>query len=324
MSKTLLLISDQPEDVSFVAEVCQLAQASLQLVPEPKRAVEFLSTESPIAIFINVDNLKALHEFEMEAQQRFGLFSDQVQAHRFHFISSKSLADNRDVIQSPFFGSYFERPNTDIEEKAKLYARFVDASEKRLTHELSHFLSGKVKVQTLTLTNSDQKQEAAEAVRQYLIQAKIPARISNIIANAVDELLMNAIFDAPADAFGRPLYSSTERSQARELKGQEVVTMKIGFDGFYVGVSITDLFGLLDRGRLLNHVSMNYREQEYTVKQGNAGAGLGLATVFKSGGSLIYHCETGQKTEATLIYRAFQNYRDFKNQFHFFSAKFYV
>ena len=324
MTRTLLLISDQPEDVSFVAEVSQVIQATLQLVPDPKAAVEFLATHAPIAIFINVDNLALLREFEMEAQQRFGLFSDQVQAHRFHFISTRLLSENRDVTQSHFFGSYFERPTTDIEEKAQLYGRFVDASDKRITHELAHFLSPKGKVQTLTLTHSDQKQEAAEAVRQYLIQAKVPARISNIIANAVDELLMNAIFDAPADEFGRPLYSTTARSQSRELKGQELVTMKIGFDGFYVGVSITDLFGLLDRGRLLNHVSMDYRDQEYTVKQGNAGAGLGLATVFKSGGSLIYHCENGQKTEATLLYRAYSNYREFKNQFHFFSAKFYV
>lgn len=324
MIKSLLLISDQPEDVSFVAEVCQFNQASLQVMPDPKQAVEFLTANSPIAIFINVDNLKVLNEFEMEAQQRFGLFSDQVQAHRFHFISSRSLGENRDVTKSPFFGSYFQRPTEEVEDKARFYGRFVDASEKRVTHELGHFLSEKGKVQTLTLTHSDQKQEAAEAVRQYLIQAKVPARISNIIANAVDELLMNAIFDAPADEFGRPIYTSTVRSQSRQLLGQEEVSMKIGFDGFYVGISITDHFGLLDRGRLLNHVSMNYRDQEYTVKQGNAGAGLGLATVFKSGGSLIYHCENGVKTEATLLYRAFSNYRDFKNQFHFFSAKFYV
>lgn len=324
MTKSLLLISDQPEDVSFVAEVCQFNQASLQVMPDPKKAVEYLAAHSPIAIFINVDNLKVLHEFEMEAQQRFGLFSDQVQPYKFHFISGLALGENRDVTKSPFFGSYFERPIEEVEEKARFYGRFVDASEKRVTHELSHFLSEKGKVQTLTLTHSDQKQEAAEAVRQYLIQAKVPARISNIIANAVDELLMNAIFDAPADEFGRPIYTSTVRSQSRPLLGQEEVMMKIGFDGFYVGVSITDHFGLLDRGRLLNHVSMNYREQEYTVKQGNAGAGLGLASVFKSGGSLIYHCETGSKTEATLLYRAFSNYRDFKNQFHFFSAKFYV
>ena len=58
---------------------------------------------------------------------------------------------------------------------------------------------------------SIQKQEAAEAVRQYLIQAKIPGRIANSVANAVDELLMNAIFDAPTDAFGKTIYSATHQ-----------------------------------------------------------------------------------------------------------------
>src|SRR6185369_6796516 len=131
---------------------------------------------------------------------------------------------------------------------------FVIASEKMATHDLKHFLGPKAVVQGVTLTRSEQKQEAVEAVRQYLIQAKVPARISNIIANSVDELLMNALFDAPTDEFGKALYTITDRSQSRELKDKELVQMRIGFDGFNVGVSVTDFFGAIDRPRLLNHV----------------------------------------------------------------------
>jgi hypothetical protein len=322
--KRLLLISNQPEDVTFLAEASQIAGATLEVMPDAKKAAEAIATLNPIAIFIDVNDMKLLNSFEMEAQKRFGLFSDQVQASRFHFIGNRPLQENRDVIQSPFFGSYYERPTSKIEENGQMYGRFVLAGEQMQTHDLKNFLSDRGKVQTVTLVRSDQKQEAAEAVRQYLIQAKIPGRIANTVANAVDELLMNALFDAPADEFGKSLYESTDRSQARELKEREVVKMTIGFDGFYVGVSIADFFGSIDRTRLLNHISMNYREKEYSVRRGLAGAGLGLAAVFNSGGSLIYHCENGNKTEVTLLYRAFDNFREFKSQFRFFSAKFYV
>ena len=324
MSKRLLLLSNQPDDASFLAELSAVAKTTFEVVQTPEQMVEMISKINPTGIFVDVNNPKLLHALEFAAQKRFGLFSDQVQAHKFHFLADRPLQENREVTKSPFFGTYFERPTTKLEECADFYARFVLAGENAETHDLKHFLSERGNIQEITLVRSDQKQEAAEAVRQYLIQAKIPGRIANIIANAVDELLMNAIFDAPIDDLGRLKYSSTERNQIRELKGQEQVKMSIGFDGFYVGVSISDFFGTLDRPRLLNHVSMDYREREYTLRRGLAGAGLGLAAVYNSGGSLIYHCEAGQKTEATLLYRACENFRDFKNQFHFFSAKFYV
>jgi hypothetical protein len=294
------------------------------VVPDPKIAVESIAVHSPAAIFIDVDNLKLLQDFEFEAQKRFGLFSDQVQSSRFHFISNKSLKENRDVILSPFFSSYYERPTENLERCAKLYGRFVLAGENISNYGLKHFLNDKSKTQSITLTRSDQKHEATEALRQYLIQAKVPARIANTIATSVDEVLMNAIFDAPSDDFGQSLYNATSRDEVRELRGREQVTLTIGFDGFYIGVSVTDLFGSIDRTRLLNHVSMNYRDQDYEIKRGRAGAGLGLATIFNSGGSVIYHCEAQEKTDVTLLYQACTNFREFKNQFRFFSAKFYV
>ena len=324
MGKNILLMSDYPEDVSFLTQVSVANEAKLHLAPTVGKAIEFLAAEECSAIFIDVTKTKKLNEFELEAQQRFGLFADQIQHQKFHFISETPLYENRDVIKSPFFGSFFQRPKDGVEETGQFYGRFVSASEQMSTHDLKHFLSNKGTVQSVGIDHTDQKQEAAEAVRQYLIKAKVPARVSNIIANTVDELLMNAIFDAPVDEFGKVLYSATSRNQPRALNGREKVMMSIGFDGFYVGVSVTDQFGSVDRNRLLSHVSMNYKNRDYTPKQGQAGAGLGIATINYSGGSLVYHCENGSKTEVTLLYRVYPSYREFKNQFRFFSAKFYV
>lgn len=323
-SRAILLISDHPDDTTFLAQAAQSAEAKIHVEPDPEKAVEFLSKHACTAVFIDVSKIETLTKFEHAAQKRFGLFSDRIQAPMFHFISDKPLFESRDVIKSPFFSSYFQRPEEENEASAKLYGRFVLASEKKATHDLKHFLSAKARVQGVTLTQTDQKQEAVEAVRQYLIQAKIPARISNIVANAVDELLMNALFDAPCDEFGKGLYTATDRAQSRDLQGKELVQMRIGFDGFYVGVSVTDFFGAIDRSRLLNHVSLDYSNRDYTIKHGQAGAGLGLSTIFHSGGSLIFHCENREKTEVTLLYRAFSSFREFKTQFRFVSAKFYV
>ncbi len=323
MSDVFLLISDHPEDPSFLAEVGAINGSVVQTIPDPQAAVEYLAKQDCKAIFLDVNSPEKVQAFEAAAQQKFGIFGEQLSAAKFHFMSDRSLDENRDLIRSPLFGNFFQRPTHDHEECGKFYGRYLKASFDQSRDDLERFLGKQGGVQTVRLDHSDQKQEAAEAVRQYLIQGRVPPRISNIVANAVDEILMNAIFDAPSDEFGRPLYTLTERSQSRALKDKEIAEMKIGFDGFYIGVTVTDQWGSLDRTRLLNHVSINYRDNDYTVKQGQAGAGLGLATIFQGGASLIYRCDAKQKTQVTLLYRAFDNYRSFKNQFHFFQAKFY-
>jgi hypothetical protein len=323
MSKDLLLISDHPEDPAFLAEVAQVLGAVVRTVPAPERAIDEFSTHQFHSIFVDVDKITKLRNLEMQVQQRFGLLGDQVQPSKMHFISDKPLSEKRDVTQSPFFGSFFQRPETNVETAGNLYGRILFAGEERGANFLERLLGEEGEVQTLVLERSAQKQEAAEAVRNYLLQGSVPARIANTLTNVVDELLMNAIYDAPGDEFGRPLYSITSRDEDRELSGRESVEMKIGFDGTHLAVSVTDHFGSLDRSRLLAHVSINYRNQEYKVRQGGAGAGLGLASILNTGGSLLYHCEEGRRTEAILVTRVFENYRDFRSQFRFFSARFY-
>jgi hypothetical protein len=322
MAEVFLLISDHPEDPSFLAEVAAINGAVVQTMPDLNAAADFISKNTVAAVFLDLNPDGNLQKFEVALQKSLGMFNDKLKPAQVHLICDRSLDESRDNIQSPLFSNFYQRPQQDHEEAAKFYGRYLKAARNGSRSDLENFLGPRGGVQEVQLEHSDQKQEAAEEVRQYLIQGKVPSRISNIIANSVDELLMNGIFDAPVDEFGKHIYTSTERSQSRALTPRELTRMKIGFDGFYAGVTVTDQWGSIDRGRLLNHVSINYRDSDYTVKQGQAGAGLGLATIFQGGASLIYSCVPGKETRVTLLYRTYDNYRAFKNQFHFFSAKF--
>ncbi|MBU6152655.1 MAG: response regulator, partial [Bdellovibrionales bacterium] len=217
MSKEVLLISDHPEDPAFLAEVAQVIGAQVLTVPDPQRAMDYLESHNFSAIFVDVAKPSRLRNFEMEVQKRFGLLGEQVQASRMHFISDKPLSEKREVIQSPFFGSFFQRPGEAVEQSGKHYGKILLAGEERGANFLVKLLGEEGDVQAVSLERSAQKQEAAEAVRNYLLQGNVPARIANTLTNIVDELLMNAIYDAPGDEFGRPLYSVTSRDEDRSL-----------------------------------------------------------------------------------------------------------
>lgn len=323
-AKKIILLSDHPDDATFLSEVSSKCSAKLIIVPSVEDCVNLVLLEKPSALFIDVSKIERLREFEATVQRRVGLFSDLVRPQQIYMLSETELSANREVVLSPFFGNFYQRPLQDSGANGEFFGRYVLAGSRSTSPQLKEFLMPQSDVQMIELNHTHQKQEAAEAVRQYLLSAKLPARIANMIANAVDELIMNAMFDAPCDDFGKSIYSSTSRTQERNLNGKEKVQLTLAFDGFHVGVNVTDHFGSIDRQRLLNHVSANYKDRDYTVKQGQAGAGLGMASVYNSGASLIYHCDVRSKTETTLLYRAFASYREFKSQFKFFSAKFYV
>jgi hypothetical protein len=55
----------------------------------------------------------------------------------------------------------------------------------------------------------------------------------------------------------------------------------------------------------------------------STGAGIGLATIYRSGGSFFLVSEMRERTEVTLFFRRTDSYREFKEQFRFFSTQFY-
>lgn len=319
----VLLISNRGDDQEFVGSVCQSIGANLVHLPDVAAAVGLMSQNRYLGVFVDVTEPNQMRAFEEQVQEQLGVFSDQANPNFIHLMADEDLSSNRDLITSPLFSNYFRRPVTQIEEFAVSFGRYLKAGNSVQTHQLPHFLTNPTKVQKIQLTHTLQKQEAVEAVRQYIIAAAIPPRIANLIANSTDELLMNAMFDAPCDEFGRPLYTVTDRNDSRQLESNEVVSLTLGFDGVNFGLSVSDPFGSVDRNKLLNHLAESYRKKEYQLRTGQAGAGLGIATIFNTGGSLIYHVEPKVKTEATLLYRVYPNFRAFRQQFKFFSARFF-
>jgi hypothetical protein len=70
-------------------------------------------------------------------------------------------------------------------------------------------------------------------------------------------------------------------------------------------------------------VTKVYTEAEYKIKQSQAGAGLGIATVYRTGGSFMFVSESRERTEVTVFFRKCDSYREFREQFRFFSTQFY-
>jgi hypothetical protein len=324
LAKLLLLFSKLPEDRSFAAEVALTAGLSLKVVGSAAEAAAILDADEPVATFVDVSSRELYQEFEAAIQESIGLFSEKINAGAIHFISSLSLDQVEFLVQSPLFGNYVLRNYHDMKVSGARYGRIIRAglrSEKAFG--LENFLAEGTKIQTVKLVQASQKQGAVEAVRKFLGSANFPARATSVVANAVDEILMNAIFDAPVDHTGRQLHGSLARTTELKLEDKSSVEMQVGFDGHLVGITAIDHFGSLDKQRLLSHLAKIYSTEEYKVRTAVAGAGIGLASVFKSGGSFFFASESHLRTEVTVFFERTENFKDFKDQFRFISTQFY-
>ena len=323
MNKALLLISSKPDDLLFAEQVALVSGLSLLTVKAASEGAKLLADDQVTAILVDTADQAHYLEFEDAIQEAVGLFSDKINANAIHFLTDANIDQVQYLIQSPLFGHYILRNFTNAAESGKHYGRIMRATQASRAYGLSLLLKEQAKVQKITLQLASQKLQAIEAIKGYLLAAKFQNRMATVIANAVDELLMNSIFDAPVDALGKPTLSQMPRSTEIQLTGKNLVELQIGYDGEYVGVTASDLYGSLDKNRLLSHISKIYKEEEYRVRTAVAGAGIGLATVFRTGGSFFFVSEQGVRTEVTVFFKRTDNFREFKDQFRFISTQFY-
>ena len=312
-----------PEDQAFALAVSEKAGLELKVEPEISSAISMIGAEAAPIIFVDGGDDAYYKSFEKAVEEKFGLFSDHLNVNCIHAISGRDLTESEVVVSSPLFGNFISRKFGDPAVSGERYGFVLASTLTDKAFGTEKLFSENAKIQTVQFESTSQKQQGVEAVKNFLIQAKFKTRMATVIANAVDELIMNAMFDAPVDELGKQVYQSTPRDKVFSLKDRSAVEMKVVYDGGYVGITAIDRWGSLDKERLLNHISRRYREEEYKVKTTSAGAGIGLATIFRSGGSFLFASESGARTEVTTFFRKADNFRDFKEQFRFISTQFY-
>ena len=298
----LLLISEDEDDRIFAGLIAEKLNLPFQHTTSPDEGSRIIRDQEVSIIFVEATTEQQYQAFEDAVIGNVGMFSERVNANILYFLSSASLDRSGHLIRSSLFGHFVLKSYRDMKKSAEFYGRVVEATLADRGFGLARFLNAKCKIQKIHLKNSSDKIKAVDAIKAFLIAAKFQTRMASLIANAADELIMNAIFDAPADDLGKPIFSLTSRNTSISLEGKSAVELDIGFDGQYVGISAIDLYGSLDRARLIRHIAKAYIKDEYQVKTNTTGAGIGLATVFRSGGSFLFMSESRVRTEVIVFF----------------------
>jgi len=167
---------------------------------------------------------------------------------------------------------------------------------------LGKYLRGKDTVMhTATLTCATDRDVQLRALSEFLVANKAPRPALATIVNAADEMLTNAMYNAPVDDLGLPLYASTNRRTKIRLAEDEYVELRYGVCKGVFGMSVADKFGGLRHGHLSKSIRRCVSSDD-PIEQKAGGAGLGLFMLARTAHQFVVNVDPGNRTEVIALW----------------------
>ncbi|MBI5510844.1 MAG: hypothetical protein HY903_18950 [Deltaproteobacteria bacterium] len=162
------------------------------------------------------------------------------------------------------------------------------------------------------LTKSEEKEDALTELGGFLESIDCQGPITSSILTVADELLMNAIYNAPRDEKGNAKYAKRDRRESVQLGDHEHVDLRYACDGRYVGISVSDRFGSLDREVLVRYLRQSLTGDRAMIESKEGGAGVGLHMIAQSATQLIFNIQVGKQTEVIALFYVRSGGRSFR------------
>jgi hypothetical protein len=145
----------------------------------------------------------------------------------------------------------------------------------------------------VAMRDSAKRFSRLEAMVEHARQEGVRAALEDRIRDVAEELLTNALYDAPAERSGAAI-SRAERVNLPKDQGCEL-TYGVT-DGLFV-IRVIDPFGALTRERLVEVLTRCTASETIDVDSSRGGAGLGLWRIFENASLLVLHVQARRSTE---------------------------
>jgi len=195
--------------------------------------------------------------------------------------------------------------NLIARDKSMDEAELLATTLKMMGHDifgLDKYLAWGVQVRQLRITSYDDKRSAIETVSDFARNAGCRRTLLGRVEIVLDELLMNALYDAPSCESG-------DRNQyvSRAVPGGGPVSSRavdLGFacDGRFFALSVRDAYGALERQTILSNLTRAVTYAGTPLNNAERGAGLGLYFILNSVSRFVANIEPGHATEVICLF----------------------
>ncbi len=141
------------------------------------------------------------------------------------------------------------------------------------------------------ITRASQRPHVVEQLAEAVRGRGQSARVASMAMLVADELISNAVHNAPVDGSGAHYRKELPRDGELELDDRHQVVLRWGCDARYLALEVTDRFGSLDRDAILGALARQ------DVREAGSGAGMGLSLAYRSCDHLVFDLAPGKRTE---------------------------
>jgi len=171
----------------------------------------------------------------------------------------------------------------------------------------------------LEVRTTADRDAAVTRIQDLVATLAVPKRVAEMFGELAHELIMNAMYDAPVDAHGRPRYATDRKSDIVLGDGERPVVV-FGSDGTRLALQVRDPFGRLERQHVVDGLARGLAGGE--MDRSGGGAGLGMMVCHNASSAMFFDVARGRHTEVTAIFELDLNLREFRTQarsLHFWS-----
>lgn len=158
-------------------------------------------------------------------------------------------------------------------------------------------LSWGARVHSLEVASYRDKARAVNRISELAASVGFRRKHRESIERCSDEMLMNALYDAPIGEDGVPVAHRAPRRSRLVLAAEDSAVIEFGFDGRRFAVGVRDRFGRFERATLVAYLDKCLRGGKQIDDKAGGGAGLGLYFLARSANSVMFNVRAGAITE---------------------------
>jgi hypothetical protein len=142
---------------------------------------------------------------------------------------------------------------------------------------------------------------AIQTVLDYAEQSKMRRQVRSAIGQVCEELLMNALYDAPVDAEGKQIFAEVDPHDRTQARSPRPVSIRYAATPDMFAVAVRDRFGRLAKNTILSYIDKCLHAPNQIDRKAY-GAGLGLYLVANAVATYVVNVAYGIATEVVCTF----------------------
>lgn len=166
---------------------------------------------------------------------------------------------------------------------------------------IEQYLPDGAEVRCERIRDFEGRRRALDTVLAFAEQTRMRRPVRMAIGSVCEELLMNALYDAPVDGAGRQLFADLDPHDRTRTPSPQPVSIRYAATEHAFAVAVRDRFGRLAKNTIRSYIEKCLTSPSQLDRK-TYGAGLGLYLVANAAASYVVNVAFGIATEVVCTF----------------------